>query len=155
MNETIPQLSISTLPNGNLRLEDASYSEGAIVDIHAIHVRLMAERLGLVATSDVQATRRIAALARRLRLLNHRINRLSDFLINHSDHEHADLDWEMTYCAATRDICDEFVADLDDEPATAPETPATPPATFTNRARTVITPPTALDAPGAQLEIPT
>ena len=46
MIESIPSLEITALPNGNLRLEDKSYGEGAIVDVHPCQIRLMAERLG-------------------------------------------------------------------------------------------------------------
>jgi hypothetical protein len=117
MTESIPSLEITTLPNGNLRLEDRSYGDGAIVDVHPCQVRLLAERLSLVPTSDVQAARHIAALSRRLKVLHERIDRLSDYLLNHSDHSHADLSWELTYCTATLDIADEFVADLHDAPS--------------------------------------
>lgn len=116
MTEDIPQVTITTLANGNVRLEnvDPMGNEVNIVDLHPIQVRLIAERLGLVATSEVTTARRIKTLCRRLRTLHHRIETLADYLIHHSDHKHADLDFEMTYCAGTRDIADEFVADLSD-----------------------------------------
>jgi len=152
MTETIPQLSISTLPNGNLRLEneDPMGAQSYVLDLHPIQVRLMAERLGLVATSDVQAARRIQALSRRLWVLGSRIERLADYLVNCSDHAHADLSWEMTYCNATRDIADEFVADLDDEPSVESDSTPAPAHDVTQQSR--VTPPR--EPVGEQLEIP-
>ncbi|RYD68067.1 MAG: hypothetical protein EOP84_30145, partial [Verrucomicrobiaceae bacterium] len=53
--EDIPNLNIQRLDNGNLRLEDKSFSEGAIVDVHSSQLRLMAERLGLIPETSASA----------------------------------------------------------------------------------------------------
>lgn len=117
MNLTIPGVRIEA--NGDeILIEQDLGGTTHYVSLHLIHVRLMAERLGLVACTDPSAAQRIETLSRRLRLLHHRIDRLTDYLLNHSDHRHADLSWELTYSTATLDIADEFVQDLDD---TAPE----------------------------------
>ncbi|MDG5973724.1 hypothetical protein H010_00585 [Hydrogenophaga taeniospiralis CCUG 15921] len=151
MTEDIPQLTITSLPNGNVRLEnvDPVGNEVNVVDIHPIQVRLIAERLGLVPTSDVTTARRIETLCRRLRVLQHRVGHLADYLINDSDHEHANLEWEMTFAAGTRDIADEFVADLDDWREAAPVMPSAPKKV--EMVSTFSPTPSA----GGQLELPT
>ena len=56
-----------------------------------------------------------------------RIDHLADYMPDHSDHKHANLDYELTYATATADIAAEFVAELDSEnigtepPKRAPE----------------------------------
>jgi hypothetical protein len=51
-------------------------------------------------------------LARRLTVLRERIDRLTDWLTNHSDHAHADLSYETTFAQATADIAEEFCMEL-------------------------------------------
>lgn len=111
MNLTIPCVRIEA-DGDEILIEQDLGGDIHRVSLHSLHVRYMAEQLGLVATSDPTATQRIDALSRRLRVLRDRLDRLTDYLLNHSDHAHADLDWEVTYCTATLDIADEFVADL-------------------------------------------
>lgn len=124
----IPALSITLLDDGNLRLEDKSYSDDAIVDVHPIHLRLMAERLGLVrevSASDADMVRTIATLNRRLLLLQQRVKHLHEMLAITASAGREDLDYELTHCGATIDLLDEFCADLGGgEPAPAPLTPS-------------------------------
>ena len=60
-------------------------------------------------------------------MLAGRIEHLADYLRNHSDYKHANLDYELTYSNATADIATEFVAELDgahvgtEPPKRAPE----------------------------------
>lgn len=68
----------------------------------------MAEKFGLVESSDIQAQTTIATLQRRMLAINGRVAYLADFLANHSDHNHADLLYEATYARATTDLVAEF-----------------------------------------------
>lgn len=116
MNDSIPDLKIELMDDGIgdglILLEQESCGNVDRVSIHPIHLRYMAEKCGLVATSDPTAQRTIATLARRLVLLRDRIDNLGSYLANHSDHKHADLSYECTYATATADIAEEFCVDL-------------------------------------------
>jgi hypothetical protein len=123
MNDNIPELKIEFedgTGDGVIVLEQDCCGNVERVAIHQIHLRYMAEKCGLIATSDPQAQRTIAMLTRRLNLLRDRIDHLGERLTNHP----ADLSYECTYVAATADIADEFCADLDQpHMATLPDTP--------------------------------
>ena len=127
-----------------IMLEQDSCGNIDRVEIHAIHVRHLAEKLGLTNLADPHAQRTIASLTRRIRVLADRIDSLHDHLMNFSDTRHADFTWEQTYSKATLDIADEFCADLDEaEVATVAATdvaqsttdgqPVTPPVTQATR----------------------
>lgn len=122
MNTEIPHLKIERLSNGCIRLENEAVGDGYIVDIHPIHLRYMAEKLGLVremSASEADALRMVGTLRRRLLKLKDRIDHLGSYLCLHSDSAHADLSYEQDYATATADICDEFCADLEDLPLAA------------------------------------
>jgi hypothetical protein len=131
MNDSFPDLKIELMDDGKgdglILLEQESSGNVDRVAIHPIHLRYMAEKCGLVATSDPTAQRTIATLARRLVLLRDRIDHLGSYLANHSDHKHADLSYECTYATATADIADEFCIDLDH---LAPQAPPSAPEAF-------------------------
>jgi hypothetical protein len=126
MNTEFPQLKITQLDGGLVRLEDESSLNTAIVDVHPLQVRYMAEALGLVrgmSASDADtlaevrrqhadAVRLVLALKRRLLVLKDRVHHLGISLTTAA--EHTDLDYELVYVTATAEICDEFCADLDD-----------------------------------------
>jgi hypothetical protein len=136
MNETIPDLMIATTTDGLIELEQQNgLDDPDRIQIHPLHVRLMAERLGLVPVSDVNAARTVATMVRRLQVLHARIDNLAEWLAVHSDHEHADLSYEMTYARATADIADEFCADLPQPVEQRPDGDATPitPSNATSR----------------------
>jgi hypothetical protein len=90
-----------------------NYDDPGTVLIHPWQLRAVCEQFEIIA-SDPQAARTITTLTRRLNLLRDRIDTLHDYLLNHSDHKHADLSYELTYATATADIADEFCADLAD-----------------------------------------
>jgi hypothetical protein len=118
MNEAIPDLKIESIndENGHLfLLEQDGGGNIHRVAIHAIHIRLLAEKMGLVQTSDPQAAKAIATLQRRMTALRDRIEFLQGYLANHSDHEHADLTFEMTYATATLDLADEFCLEFEEQ----------------------------------------
>lgn len=115
--ENIPDVTIELMTGttgGLILLEQDSGGNTDRVAIHPIHLRYMAEKFGLVATSDPLAQKTIAMLTRRLHLLRERIDSLADWLVNHSDHKHADLSYELTYANATADIAAEYCAELGD-----------------------------------------
>lgn len=119
--EEIPNLSIQRLDNGNLRLEDKSFSEGAIVDVHPSQLRLMAERLGLiqeVTASEAQILRAERALSASLRqeierlapwleLIDARASQLHDNIMTSSLRGHEDLQIEVAQSSALADIAEE------------------------------------------------
>jgi hypothetical protein len=128
MNDTFPELAIEFMEDGQgdglILLESDNSGNVDRVAIHPIHLRYMAEKCGLIATSDPQAQRTIAMLTRRLVLLRDRIDHLGEWLSKHSDHLHADLSYECTYATATADTAAEFCADLDrPHLAKSPDTP--------------------------------
>lgn len=132
MNDNIPELKIELMDDtaGSLiLLEQDSCGNIDRVAIHPIHLRYMAEKMGLIETSDPTAHKTIAMLTRRLLLLRDRMDNLHNYLVNHSDHKHADLSYEVTYATACVDLADEFCAELDDTlapPSNAIQNPVTP-----------------------------
>jgi len=116
MNANIPELKIERMDDDHgtlILLEQDSGGQIDRVAVHPLHLRYMAEQIGLIETSDPQAARTIARLERRLRVLRDRIDHLNNWMANYSDHKHADLSYEVTYITATMDIADEFCADLE------------------------------------------
>ena len=100
------------------------YDEPSTVLIHPWQLRAVCEQFGIIAC-DLQAEKNIAVLKRRLMALRDRVDFLHNYLVNHSDHKHADLTYEVTYATATIDIADEFCAEwmdstLDTEESQAP-----------------------------------
>jgi hypothetical protein len=129
MDDDIPHLKIERGGDGigaGLILLEQEGGHGGPVDriaLHPIHLRHLAERAGLITATDLQTTRTIATLVRRLKVLRDRIEHLDYWLNNLSDSKHADLSYEQTYARATADIADEFCAEFDDSQAHA-EKPA-------------------------------
>lgn len=129
MNDSIPDLKIELMDDGIgeglIILEQDDSGNVDRVAIHPLHLRYMAEKMGLIETSDPQAAKTIATLTRRMRLLRDRIDRLHNYLVNHSDHKHAALSYEVTYATACIDLADEFCADFENEESeqAAPDAP--------------------------------
>lgn len=114
--DTIPHLNIEVLPDGLIRLENESMGDSYAVDIHLIHLRHIAEKVGLVrkmSAAEADAMRTVIELRRRLLALKDRIDHLGEYLALHSDHRHADLSYETNYATATADICDAYCADFE------------------------------------------
>ncbi len=133
-SEAFPTLKIERLQNGLLRLEDPTEnSEGytAVLDVHPVQLRLMAERLGMlreVSVSDAallksereNAQRQRAemdSLKRRLLHIRDRGLRLQENFRKYADWDHADLSDEMSQInglVALLDMAvDDFVEDYD------------------------------------------
>ncbi|WP_296444192.1 hypothetical protein [Rhodoferax sp. UBA5149] len=114
---TAEQFSDESGPAIMLTQQDGIEDPVTIV-AHPWQLRAVCEQFGLIA-SDPAAQKTIAMLTRRLLVLRDRIDHLGDYLTNYSDHEHANLEYELTYITATTDIAEEFCADLVD--TSAPE----------------------------------
>ena len=117
LNDNFPELKIENLSDGMgdglIVLEQDSGGNIDRVAIHAVHVRYIAEKMGLVESSDPQAQKSIATLTRRLLVLRERVDHMAYWLANHSDTKNVDLSYEQTYATATADIAQEFCAELE------------------------------------------
>ncbi len=107
--------------------EDSCRDADTIV-IHPTQLRSVCEQFGIIA-NDMQAEKTIATQTRRLQALADRVHFLADYLANHSDHKHADLDYETTYVRATSDIAYEFCLELESAQACADSPAPSPPLT--------------------------
>lgn len=114
--EHISNLTIEIEEDGSVVLEQDCTGNISRVWVHPVQLRYIAEKMGLVETSDPKAAKTIATLERRLLVLRDRIDELHDYLVNHSDHKHADLSYEVTFSRASLDIVEEFCHDLDEQP---------------------------------------
>lgn len=111
--DNIPELNIELMEDkkGSLiLLEQDCCGNVDRVCIHPVHLRYMAEKFGLIATSDPTAHKTIAMLTRRLNLLSDRIAHLSRSLESDPDKCH------QAYARATAEIANEFCAELPDSP---------------------------------------
>ena len=116
LNDNFPDLKIELMTDeqGSLIiLEQDSCGNVDRVAIHPIHIRHMAEKMGLIEANDPTARKTIATLTRRLLVLNGRIDHLAYWLTHHSDSKHADLSYEQDYAIATADIAAEFCFELE------------------------------------------
>ena len=124
MNDSIPDLKIELINDdhgeGLILMEQDSGGNLVRVAIHPIHLRYMAEKMGLVESSDPTAAKTIATLQRRLVALRDRIESLADWMARYSDHKHADLSHETTQLDAMADLAREWCHDFEELEATAP-----------------------------------
>ena len=92
------------------------------VYLHPWQLRNILEQFGVIA-ADKESAKTIATLERRLLVLRDRLADLHSYMVNHSDHKHADLSYEMTLLSASLDIADEFCHDLPTPANSAPLQP--------------------------------
>ncbi|VTU29493.1 hypothetical protein H6CHR_03206 [Variovorax sp. PBL-H6] len=117
MNEQIPHLNIETLPNGNIRVENESMGDSYVVDLHPMHLRFIAEHLGLVremSASHADALRTVDKLGRRLRVLSERVEQLTAWIWEDSEDINQAVLWHSD---ATRDLAREFLRELSESGA--------------------------------------
>src|SRR5688500_5864206 len=109
MREHIPELRIEPMDDDSplLLLEQDSGGNVDRIVIHPVHVRYLAERLGLAEATDIEASRTIARLARRMQTLTDRVVQLADRL-----NGCLECPGEQAYARATADLAAEFCADL-------------------------------------------
>jgi hypothetical protein len=121
LSADIPGLKIERADEDNgeslitLVQDDACGNIDTVI-LHPIHVRYLAEHMGLLELADQQSQKTIVALKRRLETLFDRIDFMHDWLCNHSDTRHADLEFEQTYATATVDIAYELLRESGIEP---------------------------------------
>ena len=127
MNDSIPDLKIELmddgLGDGLILLEQDSCGNIDRVAIHPIHLRYMAEKMGLVPSSDLQAAKTIATLQRRMAALRDRIENLADWMAKYSDHKHADLSHETTQPDEMADLAREWCHDFEESEQAAHRSP--------------------------------
>ena len=102
-----------------LTQQKGGHSEPSTVMVHPWQIRAVCEQFGIL-SSDPQTAKTIATLQRRMRSLFERIDKLDDWLTNHSDHRNADLSQELASIGALYDLAREWCADFDSEPAVLP-----------------------------------
>lgn len=130
LTENIPQLGIESNDDGTITLEQDCSGNVDRVTIHPIHLRLMAERLGLLeklSANTEQPTR--AEQARDLNRLKRNMLRVREHSLElqhlfktSADWRHADLTFEMGLINTLVDLLDMAVDDfVDDFEAICPE----------------------------------
>jgi len=115
MNINIPELNIETTPHdkeGLIWLEQETCGTINRIAIHPMHLRHMAETLGLVENAETAAQKLIESLTRRLQVLQQRMTHLGEYLET-PDNEQAALSYAKTYSTASAEIAEQFCADLD------------------------------------------
>lgn len=102
--------------------QDMGCGEVHRVTLHRIHLRMLAEKAGLlVPASNIEADWIIARLSRQLRLLADRIDRLDTMMLGIAEKGRECVDEECAYSAASCELASEFVDDLP-PPLAAPVT---------------------------------
>jgi hypothetical protein len=96
-----------------LTQQEDGYNEPNTVLVHPWQLRAVCEQFGIIA-SDPQAAKAIATLQRRMKALHVRIEALADWMTQHIDQRHADLNYEITQLQALQDIAREWCADIAD-----------------------------------------
>ena len=109
---TAEQINDKHGPAIMLTQQDDCYDPTTVV-VHPWQLRAVCEQFGIIA-SGPQASQAIAALQRRMMGLRDRINGLSEWMAEHSDHKHADLTYETTQLQALQDLAREWCHDFDD-----------------------------------------
>ena len=127
MNDSIPELKIEMMDDGQgdglILLEQDNCGNIDRVAIHPIHLRYIAEKMGLVESSDPTAAKTIATLQRRMLALRDRIESLADWMARYSDHKHADLSHETTLLHAMADLASEWYHDFEESEQAAHHSP--------------------------------
>ena len=124
MNDSIPDLKIELMNDSHGSLILLEQDSGGNIDrvaIHPIHLRYMAEKMGLLESSDPTAQKTIATLQRRMGALRDRIESLADWMAQYSDHRHADLSHETTQLNAMADLSREWCHDFEESELATPD----------------------------------
>ena len=124
MNDSIPDLKIELMNDSHGSLILLEQDSGGNIDrvaIHPIHLRYMAEKMGLLESSDPTAQKTIVTLQRRMGALRDRIESLADWMAQYSDHRHADLSHETTQLNAMADLSREWCHDFKESEQATPD----------------------------------
>jgi len=108
----IPELAIEPCDDGTLLLEQDAGGQVDRVQVHPLHIRLIAERFGLAPTGDPTATRTIATLQRRLRLVREEVELLDSWLHAESSADRINLE-EMVKVRDILTMLNEFIVDFE------------------------------------------
>lgn len=121
MNDQIPAVNIELiedgLEKGLIVLETCHDWERMKIKIHPLHVRYLAEKIGLINSNDQQRLKTVEALRRKLFKLRDRAIELSEHLGDCSLNDKAVIDTCWHYAVASADIAAEFCAELEDKTA--------------------------------------
>lgn len=88
-------------------------NEPDTIMVHPWQLRAVCQEFGIIA-SDQQAAKTISTLQRRMQGLRGRIDAITDWMTQHSDHRHADLTYEMTQLQALQDLASEWCAEFEE-----------------------------------------
>jgi hypothetical protein len=132
--EAVPKVEIELLADGNVRVTDEHMGDSYSVDLHPIHLRLIAEKVGLIEVkeeSDSAATpgeqaRTIDRLKRNLLRVREHSLQLQNKFATGADWKHADLSFEMGLINSLVDLLDMAVDDFADDFTARDPVPYTP-----------------------------
>ncbi len=130
MNDEIQNLTISLTTAGMIELEQQNgLDEPDRIEVHPIHLRHMAEKLGLVrelSASDAELRRDLGRYKRALLMLRDRAEQLHKNICGLSQLGHEDMGIEVAQSAALADfaehVCIEFEDQFEAQTETPPET---------------------------------
>jgi len=128
-NDSLPHLNIEILENGCIRLENESMGDSYTVGIHPVHLRHIAEKLGLI--TETTATdaellrterRQVADLKRdmdrykrALLAIRERSEQLYDNIHRRSLEDDTDLGIEVAQAAALSDFSEHICVEFEDD----------------------------------------
>lgn len=122
--EDIPALKIEAMEGGCVIVEcEDPYGNGdASISLHPMHLRLIAEKMGLAASvtdSEAQALLMVDKLARRMRVLHERIKQVHEWMWENAERgfDDCDINIEAWYIDATLDLSKEFMAEIEESRA--------------------------------------
>jgi hypothetical protein len=127
--DSIPHLDIEVLQNGCIRLENESMGDSYVVDLHPIHLRHLAEKMGLLpalSATDAELLRtergRVAELERgmdrykrALLAVRCRSEQLYNNVFSLSQLGHVDMGVEVAQAAALSDFADHICIEFEDD----------------------------------------
>lgn len=126
--QTFPSVTIEAMPSGLLRIEDPTYSEGGIIDVHPAQVQVMAAMVGFTMPDKTRAALNRATT--RLKALKAQMSSLEEQLRRALIDQDADVATELTAAEFIAWNLGELVHDLEaiqsPDLEAAPDAPANP-----------------------------
>ena len=127
--DALPQLNIEVMENGCIRLENQDGGDSYVVDIHPVHLRHIAEKMGLItetSATDAELLRtervRVADLLRTmdrykraLLAIRERSEQLYDNIYRRSQEDDMDIVVEIAQAAALSDFSEHICVEFEDE----------------------------------------
>lgn len=109
--QTFPSVSIEALPNGLLRLEDPSYSDGGMIDLHPAQVQIMAAMMGFTFPNKTGAA--LSRATARLKALTAQVSLLESKLLYAIEEQDIDVTPELMVTEFVGHSLGELVQDLE------------------------------------------